>query len=87
MAAEAFVLFLDEKNQKSSQQRGFFAARGLYPAKRVKPRAAKLLPNRSFLASQKFANALPSPRAILVLPAFARSLSADGFAQNQYFAK
>jgi hypothetical protein len=25
VAAEAFVLFLDEKNQKSSQQRGFFA--------------------------------------------------------------
>jgi hypothetical protein len=25
MAAEAFVLFLDEKNQKSSQTRGFFA--------------------------------------------------------------
>jgi hypothetical protein len=44
MAAEAFVLFLDEKNQKSSQQRGFFAAQGLCPAKQVKPRAAILLP-------------------------------------------
>jgi hypothetical protein len=27
LAAEAFVLFLDEKNQKSSQQIGFFTAR------------------------------------------------------------
>jgi hypothetical protein len=25
IAADGFVLFLDEKNQKSSQQRGFFA--------------------------------------------------------------
>jgi hypothetical protein len=27
MAAEAFVFFLDEKNQKSSQHIGFFALR------------------------------------------------------------
>lgn len=37
-AAEAFLLFLDKKKQKSSQQRGFLAARGLYPAKRNAPR-------------------------------------------------
>src|ERR1700742_4176092 len=39
MAAEAFVLFLDEKNQKSSQPKCFFAARGHCPAKQVKPQA------------------------------------------------
>ncbi len=39
MAAEAFVLFLDEKNQKSSQPKCFFAAHGLCPAKQVKLRA------------------------------------------------
>jgi len=33
MAAEAFVLFLDKKNQKSSHFLCFFAAQGLYPAK------------------------------------------------------
>jgi hypothetical protein len=38
MAAEVFFLFLDKKKQKSSQQRGFFAARGLCPAKRNAPR-------------------------------------------------
>jgi hypothetical protein len=32
MAAEALVLFLDEKNQKSSQPKCFFAAQGLCPA-------------------------------------------------------
>ena len=43
MAAEAFFLFLDKKKQKSSQQRGFFAARGLCPANKVKPRAVIFL--------------------------------------------
>jgi hypothetical protein len=38
-AAEAFFFFLDKKrSKKSSQQEGFFAARGLYPAKRNAPR-------------------------------------------------
>jgi hypothetical protein len=41
MAAEALYFLLDEKsNKKSSQQRGFFAALGLCPAKLIKPRAA-----------------------------------------------
>jgi hypothetical protein len=44
MAAEAFFLFLDKKKQKSSQQRGFFAAHGLCPANQVKPRAVIFLP-------------------------------------------
>jgi hypothetical protein len=39
MAAEAFILFLDEKNQKSSHPKCFFAALWPCPAKQVKPRA------------------------------------------------
>jgi hypothetical protein len=61
MAAEAFFLFLDKKKQKSSQQRGFFAARGLCPANQVKPRAViflRLLSHRS-CASAKTYYALP----------------------------
>ena len=56
-------------------------ARGLYPANRTKPRAAKphLYFVRSlFLASGKARYALAAARAIIVLPAFVRSLSADG---------
>jgi hypothetical protein len=44
MAAEAFFLFLDKKKQKSSQQKGFFAARGLCPANQAKTRAVKFCP-------------------------------------------
>jgi len=35
---------LIQSNQKSSQQKGFFAARGLCPANQSKPRAAKNCP-------------------------------------------
>jgi len=38
VAAEALFLFLDKKKQKSSQQKCFFAAHGLCPAKRNAPR-------------------------------------------------
>ncbi|MGN8071469.1 hypothetical protein [Mucilaginibacter sp. SG564] len=70
-----------KSNQKSSQQKCFFAAHGLCPAKRTGPRAAIILPDfvRSSPAlQQKLANALAIARAYIVLPAFARSLSADG---------
>ncbi len=56
-------------------------ARGLYPAKRAEPRAAK--PYFYFVrslshASGKVRNALAAALATIVLPAFTRSLSADG---------
>jgi len=66
---------------KSSQQKGFFAAHSLCPANPAEPRAAK--PHLHFVRSLsplqvRFANAPPTAQATIVLPAFARSLSADG---------
>jgi hypothetical protein len=77
----ASYFFLIKSNQKSSQQKCFFAARGLSPANRAEPRAAK--PYLYFVrsishASARFANALTAAQATIVLPAFARSCSADG---------
>jgi hypothetical protein len=46
MAADAFVLFLDEKNQKSSHPGCFFAAHGL-PCKADKTKGPVLLPPSS----------------------------------------
>jgi hypothetical protein len=77
MAAEAFVLFLDKKNQKSSQQRGFFALRPL-PGRPAKTTGCNTFARLSHKAplQQKFANAppgaqvhqfyLPSPEAFLL---------------------
>jgi hypothetical protein len=79
MAAEAFFLFLDEKKQKSSQQRGFFAARGFCPANQVKPRAVKFCPAIAPTwpaLQQKITMPFRTHRPP-VLPDFARSLSAD----------
>ncbi|HTH83397.1 MAG TPA: hypothetical protein VL490_10700 [Mucilaginibacter sp.] len=71
MAAEAFVLFLDEKNQKSSQPKCFFAARGLCPApkeplwgKAGKTTGYGLLRLRANPNSAKFLMPLPSHKAI-----------------------
>jgi hypothetical protein len=72
---------LIQSNQKSSQQKCFFAAQGLYPANQAKPRAAKpylhfvrSLPQASDKVRYAPATALPT----IVLPTFARSCSADG---------
>jgi len=83
---------LIKSNQKSSQQKCFFVAQGLCPAKRAEPRAAKpYLHLRSLiiLASGKVRNALAAAPATIVLPAFGRSLSADGERkyEHQLFAK
>jgi hypothetical protein len=75
MAAEAFFLFLDKKKQKSSQQRGFFAAHGLCPANQVKPRAVIFLPP-SLHKAQRFSKKLLCPACAQpssVLPDFTRS--------------
>ncbi|MFD0748759.1 hypothetical protein ACFQZS_01310 [Mucilaginibacter calamicampi] len=84
MAAEAFFLFLDKKKQKSSQQRGFFAAHGLCPANQVKPRAVKFCPAVAPTwptLQQKITMPLPT-HGPSVFPAFIRSLSADEFRFN-----
>ena len=80
--------------KKSSQQIGFFAlthstARraGLCPAKRSEPRAAIILPRyaRAFpMLLQKLAMPLPALKATIVLPAFIRSLPADGSILNLF---
>jgi len=55
-------------------------AQGLRPAKQAEPRAAKpyLYFVRSFLCFGKVCYALAAAQATIVLPAFVRSLSADG---------
>jgi len=65
----------------SSQQKCFFAAQGLCPANQPEPRAAIILPNfvRTLAcASAKTCYAPATAPPTIVLPAFARSLSADG---------
>jgi|GEM_PF-5276443 len=87
-AAEALVLFLDKKNQKSSHQKGFFAALGLCPANQVKPRAVIFLPllSRQPTLQQKFT--MPFPAHLpQVLPAFARSFPADSRIRNKSCSK
>jgi hypothetical protein len=86
LAAEAFFLFLDEKKQKSSQQRGLFTARGLCPANQVKPRAVIFLPCLSHgpTLQQKFTMPLPAHHPP-VLPDFARSFSADEWRSNEKY--
>jgi hypothetical protein len=67
MAAEAFVLFLDEKNKKSSQTGCFFAAQALCAAKPVKPRArsfCRLLSHKA-TASGKITNARAAAQSSL----------------------
>jgi len=86
MAAEAFVLFLDEKNQKSSQQRGFFS-HGPLLCKTDKTTGCIILPPRSkltHLAKRRYA--LTAAQALLVLSVFTRSFFADNNAQIQHYA-
>jgi hypothetical protein len=80
---------LMESNQRSSQQRGFFAAHGLYPANQVKPRAAIFCPAIA-PACPRFSKSCYAPaaaQATIVLPDFARSLSADAFRIQQTYCK
>jgi hypothetical protein len=76
---------LDEKNQKSSQPKCFFAARGLCPANQVKPRATFFCPASLALAFAqcKIPDALSLRTMPSVLPAFTRSCSADASAKNK----
>jgi len=55
-------------------------AQGLYSANQPEPRAAKFCPVSlaHIIASAKFANAPATAQGSIVLPAFARSCSADG---------
>ncbi|WP_221283380.1 hypothetical protein [Mucilaginibacter lappiensis] len=69
-----------KSNQKSSHQKCFFAAQGLCPANRTEPGLQLFCPTLFALfptLQQKLANA-PATQASIVLPAFARSCSADG---------
>jgi hypothetical protein len=80
-ARGASYFFLDKKvTKKSSQQIGFFAHRPL-PCKPGRTTAAIILPRfapafPAFL--QKLAMPFPALKATIVLPAFTRSLPADG---------
>jgi hypothetical protein len=72
-----FVLI--QSNQKSSRQKGFFAAPGLCPANRAEPRAGIFCPT-SFAHCLRFCKISYAPathEATIVLPAFARSCFAD----------
>jgi len=70
---------LIQSNQKSSQQKGFFAAQGLYPANHSKPRAANYCPKAAHAqCCGKICYALPTHKATIVLPDFIRSCSAVG---------
>jgi hypothetical protein len=64
VAAEASLLFLDKKKQKSSHTRGFFAAQALCAANQVKPKARSFCPLLSHLAtaSGKITNAFATAR-------------------------
>jgi hypothetical protein len=77
MAAGGLSYFsLMKSNQKSSQQKGFFAARGLYPAKRTEPGLELLpLPSTPHACKNFLCPAAALPH--IVLPVFARSCSAD----------
>jgi hypothetical protein len=65
MAADAFVLFLDEKNQKSSHSGGFLAAQALCAANQIKPKARSFCPNTTSPSLCKITNAFAAARPIL----------------------
>ncbi|WP_121808232.1 hypothetical protein [Mucilaginibacter kameinonensis] len=77
---EGFVLFLDKKNQKSSQRIGFFAAQAFTPQSEQN-HGLQLFCPASLAHSppllQKLAMPPAAAQAAIVLPAFARSLPAD----------
>jgi hypothetical protein len=65
---------LIQSNQKSSQQKGFFAALGFCAAKLAKPRLESIALLRSLLPPASAKVPMPCrPQATIVLPAFARS--------------
>jgi len=75
-----FVLFLDKKNKKSSQQIGFFAAQAFALQIGQNHGLQKLAPLRSLIV-QPFCKYLLCPCSRTsrhVLPIFVRSLPADG---------
>jgi hypothetical protein len=67
MAVYGFVLFLDEKNQKSSHPGCFFAAQALCAANQLKPKARFfcLLLSRKAHASGKITNAFAAAQSHL----------------------
>jgi len=81
IAGIAMMFFcLETRTKNSSQQVGFFAALGLCPANPVKPGLESFTSRFAALsrASVKISYALQPHRARIVLPDFARSLSAVG---------
>jgi len=82
LAAGGPVTFVATKvTQKAVSRNAYFAAHSLCPANLTEPRAAIILPYfvPSFpYASAKTCYALAAAQAPIVLPAFVRSLSADG---------
>jgi hypothetical protein len=75
----AIVILSAQSNQKGCQQKGFFAAHGLYQINQNHglqniALLLSLLPN----ATANIAMPFPTHKAITVLPDFARSCSADG---------
>jgi hypothetical protein len=76
-----------ESNQRSSQQRGFFAARAFAPQIRQNqgwkqlPRLVRFWPAHLLFPdpAANISHALPPHLACIVLPDFGRSFSADGF--------
>jgi hypothetical protein len=84
IAAGGCYFVLIQSNQKSSRQKGFFAAPGLCPANQPEPRAGIFCPTAFALAPRfcKIFYALATLKAIIVLPAFARSCFADTGKEN-----
>jgi hypothetical protein len=78
IAAGATSFVLKQKKQKFIQQRGFFAARGLYPAS-VQNHGLETLCTTSPAAASAQDSAMPLQphKATIVLPASARSFFAD----------
>jgi hypothetical protein len=73
-----FVLFLDKKNQKSSQTKCFLCRTRPCAAKPVNHGPRRFCPHTQAYASAKPSNALAAALATIVLPSFARKLSSDG---------
>jgi hypothetical protein len=67
-----FVLFLDKKNQKSSQKRGFFAALGLCPAGQIKTTGCMILPlcapGPPHMAKRRYALCQRSRPSVFIFP-------------------
>jgi len=78
----SYVLFLDEKNQKSSQPRCFFSHKA-FARDQAKPRAVIFLRLLSHMATlqQKFTMPFPTHRPS-VLPALFRSCAANEFTKH-----